>query len=89
MFFAFAFLTAHAETQPVVGNQEENKQEAVAQPADVAKDALPADADVDSDIDDEEDEGAGMTPEQMVALQSSLDRNNELLERALTEGIRG
>lgn len=69
MFFAFAFLTAHAETQPVVGNQEENKQEAVAQPADVAKDALPADADVDSDIDDEEDEDASMTSEQMRMLE--------------------
>ena len=29
----------------------------------------------------------GMSPEQMAAFQSSLDRNNELLERALTEGI--
>ena len=30
---------------------------------------------------------AGMGAEQMSAFQSSLDRNNELLERALTEGI--
>ena len=29
----------------------------------------------------------GMGTEQMAAFQSSLDRNNELLERALTEGI--
>ena len=32
--------------------------------------------------------GSGITPEQMAAFQSSLDRNNELLERALTEGIK-
>ena len=31
----------------------------------------------------------GMSPEQMAAFQSSLDRNNELLERALNEGIKG
>ena len=31
----------------------------------------------------------GFTPEQAAAFQSSLDRNNELLERALTEGIKG
>ena len=30
---------------------------------------------------------AGMGAEQMAAFQSSLDRNNELLERALTDGI--
>ena len=30
-----------------------------------------------------------MTPEQMAALQRSLDLNNELLERALAEGIHG
>lgn len=30
----------------------------------------------------------GMTPEQMMAFQMSLDRNNELLERALTNGIK-
>ena len=30
-----------------------------------------------------------MTPEQMAALQRSLDLNNELLERALAEGIQG
>lgn len=30
---------------------------------------------------------AGMGTEQMAAFQSSIDRNNELLERALTEGI--
>ena len=30
----------------------------------------------------------GMSVEQMQAFQSSLDRNNELLERALTEGIK-
>jgi hypothetical protein len=28
-----------------------------------------------------------MSTEQMAAFQSSLDRNNELLERALSEGI--
>jgi hypothetical protein len=31
--------------------------------------------------------GLGFGPEQMAAFQSSLDRNNELLERALTDGI--
>ncbi|MCR4958563.1 MAG: phage tail tape measure protein [Prevotella sp.] len=35
-----------------------------------------------------EETAVGMTPEQMAAFQSSLDRNNELLERALTEGIK-
>lgn len=31
----------------------------------------------------------GMASEQMTAFQTSLDRNNELLERALTQGIKG
>ncbi len=31
----------------------------------------------------------GMTAEQMAAFQASLDRNNELLERALRDGIKG
>lgn len=33
--------------------------------------------------------GAGASQEQMVAFQQSLDRNSAVLERALTEGIRG
>lgn len=31
----------------------------------------------------------GISPEQAVALQSSIDRQSDLLERALTEGIKG
>ncbi|MBQ9645335.1 MAG: phage tail tape measure protein [Prevotella sp.] len=51
----------------------------------------------DGNLDDFEEMGSdmgggdmgGMSTEQMAAFQSSLDRNNELLERALTEGIKG
>ncbi|CRH85951.1 Uncharacterised protein [Chlamydia trachomatis] len=33
--------------------------------------------------------GMSISPEQAVALQSSIDRQSDLLERALTEGIKG
>lgn len=32
---------------------------------------------------------SGMSPEQMAALQASIDRQSDLLDRALTEGIKG
>ena len=35
------------------------------------------------------DTGVGMGLEQLVALQTSIDRQNDLLERALADGIRG
>ena len=40
-----------------------------------------------SEVTDAGSTASGMGGEQMAAFQSSLDRNNELLERALTEGI--
>ena len=33
--------------------------------------------------------GMSISPEQAVALQSSIDRQSDLLERALAEGIKG
>ena len=32
---------------------------------------------------------SGLSPEQVMAMQASLDRNSEVLERALSEGIKG
>ena len=40
-----------------------------------------------SEVTDAGSTASGMGGEQMAAFQSSLDRNNELLDRALTEGI--
>lgn len=44
-----------------------------------------------SDFADYSGQSAGtiISPEQAIALQSSIERQNELLERALTEGIKG
>jgi hypothetical protein len=33
--------------------------------------------------------GQGFTPEMALQMQASLDRNSEVMERALTEGIKG
>lgn len=35
------------------------------------------------------DNGSGMSMEMAASLQSSIDRQSELLERALSEGIKG